>query len=197
MHDCRTSNALPLWGVITWYFQELPMNTLSRILLIIDGQNVKWCFVIGNFIHFHSNTDTCHIDRHTRSAGSVRADGWTTTTLSIDQRRQTSTIGFNNLHSWEKWCTGFLLSIVRKTLAGNHMIRKSASIWSDNETADNETGFKHMLFGSTDMQLFRMSPHPVWIFKPPPTRNLKNIPLAVDVLPYDDERNSLADKILL
>lgn len=54
-----------------------------------------------------------------------------------------------------------------------------------------------MLFGSTDMQLFRMSPHPVWIFKPTPNRNLKNIALAVDVLPYDDERNSLADKILL
>lgn len=62
--------------------------------------------------------------------------------------------------------------------------------------AQSEGGKLEFLFGSTDMQLFRMSPSPVWIFKPTATDKLRQIMVAVDLLAYDDEKSALADKVL-
>lgn len=52
------------------------------------------------------------------------------------------------------------------------------------------------LFGSTDMQLFRMSPSPMWVFKPTSANKLSQIMIAVDLLAFDEEKSALADKVL-
>lgn len=62
--------------------------------------------------------------------------------------------------------------------------------------AQSEGRKLEFLFGSTDMQLFRMSPTPVWIFKPTTTNKLRRIMVAVDLLAYDEEKSALADKLL-
>jgi len=62
--------------------------------------------------------------------------------------------------------------------------------------AKSETTLKSVLFGSTDMQIFRSCPYPVWIFKPTPNLQLRKIMVAVDLLINDEEKNALADKVL-
>lgn len=62
--------------------------------------------------------------------------------------------------------------------------------------AAEEAGKLNFLFGSTDMQLFRLSPGPVWIFKPTSANKLARIMIAVDLLAFDDEKSALADKVL-
>ena len=54
----------------------------------------------------------------------------------------------------------------------------------------------NFLFGSTDMQLFRLSPDPVWIFKPTTEKKLARVMIAVDLLASDEEKSALADKVL-
>lgn len=62
--------------------------------------------------------------------------------------------------------------------------------------AEGVSGVRQLLFGGADMQLFRLSPCPVWIFKPTRSTQLKTIVVAVDLLPHDQERDALADKVL-
>jgi nucleotide-binding universal stress UspA family protein len=62
--------------------------------------------------------------------------------------------------------------------------------------AEREAGIKNMLFGGTDMQLFRMCPCPVWVFKPTHNTELRKILIAVDLLAYDREKSALADNVL-
>ncbi|HNP64135.1 MAG TPA: universal stress protein [Woeseiaceae bacterium] len=62
--------------------------------------------------------------------------------------------------------------------------------------AAEEAGRLNFLFGSTDMQLFRLSPDPVWIFKPTLANKLARIMIAVDLLAFDEEKSALAEKIL-
>lgn len=62
--------------------------------------------------------------------------------------------------------------------------------------ATDYKGKPKLLFGSTDMQLFRLSPVPVWIFKPGPANRLTKVMVAVDLLAFDDEKSALAAKIL-
>lgn len=46
--------------------------------------------------------------------------------------------------------------------------------------AESKVGIKNMLFGGTDMQLFRLCPCPVWVFKPSSNAELRKIMMAVD-----------------
>ncbi len=62
--------------------------------------------------------------------------------------------------------------------------------------ATDDGGKPKFLFGSTDMQLFRLSPVPVWIFKPGPANRLARVMVAVDLLAYDDVKSALAAKVL-
>ncbi|HUW26569.1 MAG TPA: universal stress protein [Gallionella sp.] len=80
------------------------------------------------------------------------------------------------------------LEITREAISGDYdLIMKQA---------ESEPAVKTLLFGSTDMQLFRLCPYPVWVFKPTTNTELRKIMVAVDLLAYDQEKNALADKVL-
>lgn len=64
------------------------------------------------------------------------------------------------------------------------------------KAAEGQDGARRVLFGGTDMQLLRLCPCPVWIVKPGRSTRIRSIMAAVDLLPYDREKNLLADKIL-
>ncbi len=79
------------------------------------------------------------------------------------------------------------LEIIREALKGDYdLIMKPA---------ESETAIRNVLFGGADMQLFRMCPYPVWAFKPTLSGQLNNIMIAVDLLPTDQEKSTLADLI--
>ena len=80
------------------------------------------------------------------------------------------------------------LEIIREALRGGYdLIMKPA---------EHESRAKNILFGGTDMQLFRMCPYPIWAFKPTSNTELRKIMVAVDLLPNDPEKTALADRVL-
>lgn len=80
------------------------------------------------------------------------------------------------------------LEVIREAIKGDYdLIMKPAG---------SEATLKEVLFGSTDMQLFRACPYPVWAFKPTPNLKLRRILVAVDLLAGDEEKQALADKVL-
>ncbi len=80
------------------------------------------------------------------------------------------------------------LEIIRRTLDDKFdLVMKPAR---------KEVGLKQYLLGSTDIQLMSLCQDPVWIFQPTSSRDLKNIAVAVDLLPGDSERNALAADVL-
>jgi nucleotide-binding universal stress UspA family protein len=80
------------------------------------------------------------------------------------------------------------LEIIREVLSGDYdLVIKPAQ---------SDITIKDMLFGGTDMQLFRMCPCPMYIFKPTHNTELRKIMIAVDLLAYDQEKSALADKVL-
>lgn len=80
------------------------------------------------------------------------------------------------------------LEIIREALRGGYdLIMKPA---------ESETATKNIFFGGTDMQLFRLCPCPVWVFKPTLNPELRKIMVAVDLLAFDPEKSALADKVL-
>lgn len=80
------------------------------------------------------------------------------------------------------------LEIIREALRGDYDLIMKPAV--------SETGAKSVLFGSTDMQLFRLCPDPVWAFKPTSNTELRKIMIAVDLLPDDPEKTNLADRVL-
>ncbi len=79
-------------------------------------------------------------------------------------------------------------AIIRAAVAGAYdLVMKPAA---------EDAGKLNFLFGSTDMQLFRLSPDPVWIFKPAPEKKLARVMIAVDPLAFDEEKSALAEKVL-
>ena len=78
--------------------------------------------------------------------------------------------------------------IIRAAIAGGYDLTM--------KPAAEKAGRFNFLFGSTDMQLFRLSPDPVWIFKPTPANKLARVMVAVDLLAFDEEKSALADKVL-
>ena len=80
------------------------------------------------------------------------------------------------------------LEIIREVIRGGYdLVMKPAK---------SEPTVKTILFGSTDMQLFRLCPCPVWAFKPTTNTELRRILIAVDLLAHDQEKSALADKVL-
>lgn len=80
------------------------------------------------------------------------------------------------------------LEIIREALRGDYdLIMKPA---------ERKATVKSILFGGTDMQLFRMCPCPIWVFKPTLSGELSSIMVAVDLLEHDQEKSILADHVL-
>ena len=64
------------------------------------------------------------------------------------------------------------------------------------KTAQGESGFKGMLFGSTAMHLMRKCPCPVWVVKKGGSERYNRIIAALDPDPSDRQRNELSAKIM-
>jgi nucleotide-binding universal stress UspA family protein len=63
-------------------------------------------------------------------------------------------------------------------------------------TADGSGGIKETLFGSTTMHLMRKCPCPVWVIKPGQAKHFNRILAAVDLNNEDNERATLAKRIM-
>ncbi len=75
------------------------------------------------------------------------------------------------------------VEIIREVLRNNHdLVMKSAY---------GKAGSKKVLFRSTDMQLMRACPCPVWMIKPTQRKKYARILAAVDPDPTDEEKNRL------
>ncbi|ADJ28111.1 universal stress protein [Nitrosococcus watsonii] len=80
------------------------------------------------------------------------------------------------------------MEIIREALKGKYdLVMKPA---------ESESSVRSMLFGSTDMQLLRMCPAPVWVIKPTHHPQVSKIMIAVDLLPLDEEKTALADTVM-
>ncbi|QBQ55240.1 universal stress protein [Nitrosococcus wardiae] len=80
------------------------------------------------------------------------------------------------------------IEIIREALKGNYdLVMKPA---------ESEATTRSILFGSTDMQLLRMCPAPVWVIKPTHHTQVGKIMIAVDLLPFEEEKSALADKVI-
>lgn len=78
--------------------------------------------------------------------------------------------------------------IIQLATAGNYdLIMKPAA---------SDGGKLSSLFGNRDIQLFRLSEQPVWIFKPTPANKLARVMIAVDPAAYDEEKSALSAKVL-
>lgn len=79
------------------------------------------------------------------------------------------------------------IEIIRETLKEDYdLVMKPA---------ESDATIRDILFGSTDMQLFRMCPYPVWVINPTHPQ-IRKIMIAVDLLPSDQEKSILADKVI-
>lgn len=122
-------------------------------------------------------------------------------------------VALSNLHTWttavqlqelEELCTELEKAGISATVqqesgkAYQEIIRVAIAGEYDLvlKPAENEGGKWKTLFGSTDMQLFRLSPDPVWIFKPTSANKLARVMVAVDLLAFDEEKSALAEKVL-
>lgn len=114
---------------------------------------------------------------------------WTTTVQLKEIDEVASALRESGIEATTKQTNGKPYEqIIRAAIEGGHdLIMKPAG------AAQKKFGF---LFGSTDMQLFRLSPIPVWIFKPTPTSRLANVMVAVDLLAVDEEKSALAKNVL-
>lgn len=80
------------------------------------------------------------------------------------------------------------MEIVREAVRGHYDIVV--------KQAEGQAKRDRIPFGSTDMQLLRMCPHPLWIMKSGRVRRIRNIMVAIDPVPEDAEKNALAAKLL-
>jgi nucleotide-binding universal stress UspA family protein len=62
--------------------------------------------------------------------------------------------------------------------------------------AETEGSRSRVAFGSTDLQLLRLSPCAVWITKPMRSARKPNVLVALDLVPSDREKTVLANRVL-
>jgi len=80
------------------------------------------------------------------------------------------------------------IEIIREALSGNYdLVMK---------LAESEVTLKSIIFGSTEMQLFRLCPCPVWVIKPVHHTEVGKVMIAVDLLPSEQEKTALADNVI-
>jgi len=173
------------------------MNKIRNILLVVDGKYNTEALVgevttvatdAGAQVTLLSVLDTPP-GHHAINAESADLHQW----MEDDHLKQMKEIAAELTQSGVqvtmKQCSGKpYLEIIREALRGNYdLIMKPA---------EQERTAKNILFGGTDMQLFRMCPDPIWAFKPTSNTELQKIMIAVDLLPEDQEKTALADRVL-
>ncbi|ANO52737.1 universal stress protein [Woeseia oceani] len=122
-------------------------------------------------------------------------------------------VALSNLHTWaaaaqlrefQKIAEALVKEGVEATIKqrdgkpGREIIREVTETDCDLviKPAESEGRKLEFLFGSTDMQLFRLCPVPVWVFKPTQSPEIKRIMVAVDLVPSDTQKSALADTVL-
>lgn len=173
------------------------MKKIKRILLAIDGTYDKQAFIgevatvaidAGAQVTLLSVLDAPSGDQE-MSAETAELHQWMTEdslermkdiSSELEKRKIKVTIKQSNGNPY--------LEIIREAINGGYdLVMKPAK---------SKTTAKDILFGNTDMQLFRMCPCPVWAFKPTLNTELRKIMIAVDLLAGDQEKSALADKVL-
>lgn len=173
------------------------MNKIRNILLVIDGKYHREALIAeattvakdsGAHVTLLSTLGTPP-DNHVQSTESADLQQWIEDDHLDNMKDIAAELVKSGVQVTTKHCNGKpYLEIIREALRGDYdLIMKPA---------ESGTTAKSILFGSTDMQLFRMSPTPIWAFKPTSNTELRKIMVAVDLLPDDQEKSDLADRVL-
>ena len=80
------------------------------------------------------------------------------------------------------------MEVIREAVKGHYDLAM--------KPAEGDSTLKRMLFGSTDMQLLRMCPCPIWVIKPTHHAQITKVMIAVDLFPFDEEKSELANKLI-
>lgn len=173
------------------------MKKINTILVVVDDKDDRQVFIAevatmakdaGAQVTLLSVLDTPP-DNHKHNEESSDLQQW----IMEDQLEQMKIISSELEQKGiqvtiKQACGKPSLEIIREAQRGAYdLIMKSAK---------SESAVKTLLFGGTDMQLFRLCPSPMWIFKPTQNTELKKIMIAVDLLAGDEEKSALADKVL-
>ncbi len=105
------------------------------------------------------------------------------------------------LANWVKENIDVEIEVETDVLIGKHFIEIIRAVLKNQhdlvmKTAEGSIGFKEKLLGSTDMSLIRKCPTPVWLIKPSPFKEYKQIMAAVAPDMHEKDRDSLNDKIM-
>lgn len=173
------------------------MKKIKRILLAVDGAYDRQTLTgevaaiatdAGAQVTLYSVLDTPPGDRE---AGTELSDlqQWMTEDNLEQMQDISSELAKREIKVAIKQSSGKpYLEIIREALSGDYdLVMKPA---------ESRSTVKTFLFGGTDMQLFRMCPRPVYVFKPTHNTELRKIMIAVDLLAYDPEKSALADRVL-
>jgi len=173
------------------------MKKIRHILLAVDGTYDKQTFIgevatlatdAGAQVTLLSVLDTSSDDQEV-SAESSDLQRWMTEDNLDHMEAISSELAKREISVTIKQSNGKpYLEIIREALSGDYDLVMKPAV--------SETTIKNMLFGGTDMQLFRMCPCPMYVFKPTHNTELRKIMIAVDLLAYDQEKSALADKVL-
>lgn len=173
------------------------MKKIKNILVAVDGNYDKQA-LIAEVVAVTKDTNAqvtllgileTPPDGHEKSSASSDLQQW----MQEDQQEEIKAISSEfekkGIQITIKHANGKpYLEIIREALRGNYELVMKPAV--------SEPALKTLLFGSTDMQLFRLCPCPVWAFKPTDNTELRKIMVAVDLLSGDQEKNALADKVL-
>lgn len=173
------------------------MEKIRRILLAVDGTYDKQAFIgevvtvakdAGAQVTLFSVLDTPQGDQEMSTASSDLQRCMTEDNLE-QMQDIASEFAKREIKVTLKQSNGKpYLEIIREALRGGYdLVMKPA---------ESRATVKTFLFGGTDMQLFRMCPCPMYVFKPKLNTELLKIMIAVDLLAYDREKSALADKVL-
>lgn len=95
----------------------------------------------------------------------------------------------NSVKGKVKILTGIpFLEVIREVIREEHDLLM--------KVAEEQSGLRSMLFGTTDMHLMRKCPCPLWIRKPTRKRKYQRVMAAVDPSPESSEREDLNIKIM-
>ncbi len=106
-----------------------------------------------------------------------------------------------NLEKWVKEVVDDSIEVDLEILVGEPFLEIIRSVMKNGhdmvvKTAEGTIGYKEKLLGSTDMHLVRKCPTPVWMIKPGPYREYKQVLAAVAPKRFDKPGDSLSDVIM-